>query len=361
VRIALIAPLVAPLREPQLGGAQVVVCDMARELTRRGHDVTVYASRGSAIEGVPIAPIDVDPGPLRSDLHHSAGARPASDAMVSAYRTVYAHVRQGAYDVVHSHGFDEPAITVASEMGLSVLHTLHLPPSDIVAIALTRARQRSPGVWCAAVSHAHAEAWRTVVDVDAVLPNGVPVDDIPFCPEAGGAAAIAGRFSSEKGIDDGIAAARLAGLSIDVFGTPYDDEYERGIRRRWHDDGAVRFHAPLPRTLLWGAFGAAAAVLFLSRWDEPFGMVAAEAQAAGTPVVASRRGGIPEVVRDGVTGYLVPSQDTAAAAAALARVGELSRSACRRHAVESLSLEHSAAAHEVLYGRITGHAGSPSI
>jgi glycosyltransferase involved in cell wall biosynthesis len=361
VRIALIAPLLAPLREPQLGGAQVLVCDMARELTRRGHDETVYASRGSAIEGVPIAPVDVDPVPLRSDLHRSAAARPASDAMVSAYRTVYAHVRQSAYDVVHSHGFDEPAITVASEMGVSVLHTVHLPPSDIVAAALTRAKQRSPGVWCAAVSHAHAEAWRTVVDVDAVLPNGVPVDDIPFCPEAGGAAVIAGRFSAEKGIDDGIAAARLAGWSIDVFGTPYDDEYERVVRRRWHDDGAVRFHAPLPRNQLWVAFGAAAAVLFLSRWDEPFGMVAAEAQAAGTPVVATRRGGIPEVVRDRVTGYLVPVHDTAAAATALSRIGELSRSACRRHAVESLSLEHSAAAHETLYARIAGRTGSPPI
>jgi glycosyltransferase involved in cell wall biosynthesis len=360
VRVALIAPLVAPLREPQLGGAQVVVCDTARELTRRGHDVTVYAGRGSAIDGVSIAPVDVDPVALRSDLHRSETARPASRAMVAAYRAVYAHVQEGAYDVVHSHGFDEPAITIASVMGVPVLHTLHLPPSDVIAAALTRARQGSHGVWCAAVSHAHAAAWRTVAEVDAVLPNGVPVDDIAFYPDAGSSAVIAGRFSAEKGIDDGIAAARLAGWSVDVFGTPYDDGYERGIRRRWHGDDAVRFHAPLARTLLWGALGAAAAVLYLSRWDEPFGMVAAEAQAAGTPVVASRRGGIPEVVRDGLTGYLVPSQDTGAAAAALDRVAALSRSECRRHAVESLSLEHSGAAHESLYAEIAGVGRQPA-
>jgi glycosyltransferase involved in cell wall biosynthesis len=361
VRIALIAPLVAPLREPQLGGAQVVVCDTARELTRRGHDVTVYASRGSALEGIRIAPLDIDPEPLGLDLHRSEMSRPASDAMVAAYRAIYAHVRRAGFDVVHNHGFDEPAITVAAEMGVPVLHTLHLPPSVVVATALTRARQRPPRLWCAAVSQAHAEAWRRVVEVDAVLPNGVPVNDVPFGPGGGGCAVIAARFSPEKGIDDGIAAARLAGWSIDVFGTPYDGEYERGVRRRWHGDDAVRFHAPLPRIPLWARFGAAAAVLCLSRWDEPFGMVAAEAQAVGTPVVASRRGGIAEVVRDGVTGYLVPSHDPAAAAAALARVRSLSRSACRRHAVESLSLERSGAAHETLYAEIAGHTPSPPI
>jgi UDP-glucose:tetrahydrobiopterin glucosyltransferase len=357
VRVALIAPLVTPICEPQLGGAQALVSDLARELDRRGHEVVVYASRGSAIEGVSIAPVDVDPAPLRSDLFRDGTVPPASAAMVAAYSAVYKHVRGSGFDVVHNHGFDGPAISVGAEMGVPVLHTLHLPPSDVIVAAVIDALQRSNNVWCAAVSQAQAASWRRVIALDAVLPNGVPVDDIPFNPQGGGSAVIAARFSAEKGIDDGIAAARLVGWSVDVFGTPYDGDYERTVRQRWQGDSAVRFHAPLDRTLLWEALGAARVALCLSRWDEPFGMVAAEAQAAGTPVVASRRGGLPEVVRDEVTGYLVPAEDVAAAAAALHRVVAVSRSDCRHHAEESLAIRTTAAAHESLYAEMVARFG----
>jgi UDP-glucose:tetrahydrobiopterin glucosyltransferase len=356
VRIALIAPLVTPIREPQLGGAQAVVADVARELSRRGHDVVVYASRGSSIDGVAIAPVDIDPIPLRSDLFRPEAVRPASAAMVAAYQAVYRHVSSSGFDVVHNHGFDAPAISVAVDMGVAVLHTLHLPPNSTVVAAVHDARRQSADVWCAAVSQAHAASWRQFVPVDAVLRNGVPVDEIPFCADGGGSAVIAARFSAEKGIDDGIAAARLAGWPVDVFATPYDDEYERALRRRWQGDAAVRCHAPVARPLLWAALGAAGAVLCLSRWDEPFGMVAAEAQAAGTPVVASRRGGLPEIVREEVSGYLVPAEDVAAAAAALRRVVALSRQECRRHAENLLDVHSTASAHESLYAEITASA-----
>jgi UDP-glucose:tetrahydrobiopterin glucosyltransferase len=357
VRVALIAPLVAPIREPQLGGAQSVVADLARELSRRGHEVVVYASRGSAVEGVPVAPLDLDPAPLQPALFRAGAEVPPPSAMVGAYERVYRHVLESRFDVVHNHGFDAPAISVAVAMDLPVLHTLHLPPGGAVAAALSEARQRTAKVWCAAVSQAQAASWRRVAAIDAVLPNGVPVDDIPFRAEADGAALIAARFSAEKGIDDGIAAARLAGWPVDVYATPYDDDYARAVGERWQDDGAVRFHAPLARSLLWNALGAARAVLCLSRWDEPFGLVAAEAQAAGTPVVASRRGGLPEVIRDQVTGHLVPAGDVAAAAAALDRVAVLSRLQCRGHAERFLNIRTTVSAHEALYAEMVARRG----
>jgi UDP-glucose:tetrahydrobiopterin glucosyltransferase len=352
VRVALIAPLVTPICDPQLGGAQAVVSDLAVELCRRGHEVVVYASRGSDIAGVPIAPVDIDPASLASDLFRGDGARPASAAMVAAYAAVYGHVLEAGFDIVHNHGFDSPAVAVAAEMGLPVLHTLHLPPGRAMVTAIRDARARPADVWCAAVSQSQAASWRALIEIDAVLPNGVPVDDITFCPDVGSGAVIAARFSPEKGVDDGIAAARLAGLPVDVFGTPYDSGYERAVRRRWQGDAAVRFNAPLARTLLWKVLGAARASLCLSQWEEPFGMSAAESQAAGTPVVAANRGGLPEVVRDGVTGFLVPAGDPAAAAAALDRAATVSRAECRRHAVESLSVHSAAGAHERLYGEI---------
>jgi len=360
VRVALIAPLVSPIRDAQLGGAQAVVADIARELARRGHEIVVYAARGSAIEGIAIASLDIDPTPLRGDLVRDEGEQTPSAPMTAAYAAVYRHVLAARFDVVHSHGFDVPAISVAAAMGLPVLHTLHMPASRSVAAAITDVRRGPTGAWTAAVSHAQAATWRMLIAIDAVLSNGVPVEDIPFEPVGGSAAVIAARFSPEKGIDDGIAAARLADLAVDVYGTPYDAGHERAVTERWRDDPEVRFLAPAAREDLWAAMGAARAVVCLSRWEEPFGMVAAEAAASGTPVVASRRGALAEVVLDGVTGYVVTAGDIIAAAAALRRVNELSRGDCRRHAVDSLNLGDTVTAHEALYAQIASAGRSPS-
>jgi UDP-glucose:tetrahydrobiopterin glucosyltransferase len=353
VRIALIAPLITPIGELHLGGAQAVLADLARALTRRGHDVLVYAARGSAVDGVRMAPVDVDSSLLQADLFRHGLEPSPSAAMLAAYRAVYARVREQRFDVVHNHGFDAPAILIAAEMEVAALHTLHLPPSTGIADAIATARRGTTAVWCAAVSQAHAAGWSELISLDAVLRNGVPADEIAFRAQPTHSAVIAARWSAEKGVDEGIAASRLVGWPVDVYGTPYDPAYERAVRERWGSDPEVGFHPPLRRVDLWEALGTAAATLCLSSWDEPFGMVAAEAQAAGTPVIASRLGGLAEVVEDGVTGYLVPPADVAAAASALERVPALSRDACRLHAQTSLRLDRSVDAHEALYAQLS--------
>jgi glycosyltransferase involved in cell wall biosynthesis len=98
--------------------------------------------------------------------------------------------------------------------------------------------------------------------------------------------------------------------------------------------------------------GSAAVVLCPAKWDEPFGMVAAEAQACGTPVVAFRRGALDEVIVEGVTGFLVAPDDLPAAAAAVRDTAALSREACREHAEAHLDIERSLDAHERLYEQL---------
>ena len=119
---------------------------------------------------------------------------------------------------------------------------------------------------------------------------------------------------------------------------------------------ASQFMTGVPRTELWEVMAGAAVVLCPARWDEPFGMVAAEAQACGTPVVAFRRGALGEVIVDGVTGFLVAPDDIDAAAEAVTRTAELSRSECRKHAEHQLDLELSLDAHEQLYRRVASAA-----
>ena len=148
--------------------------------------------------------------------------------------------------------------------------------------------------------------------------------------------------------------ARLARVGIDVFGDSYDARYAREQIDPRRADPGVAVHAALPQTTLWEAMARAAVVLCPARWEEPFGMVAAEAQACGTPVVAFRRGALPEVILDGTTGFLVEPDDHQAAAEAVSRAPALSRAACREHAEADLDIERSLDAHERLYARVAG-------
>jgi glycosyltransferase involved in cell wall biosynthesis len=204
------------------------------------------------------------------------------------------------------------------------------------------------------VSRSQAGAWRRVVAVDAILPPLVPTRAIPWSPSAGEGAVFAGRLSPEKGASEAIEIAREAGVAIDVYGDSYDAGYTRERIDPRRSDPGVAVHPGVPRTALWEAMARAAVVLCPARWEEPFGMVAAEAQACGTPVVAFHCGALGEVILDGVTGFLVAPDDIGAAAEAVTRTAELSRSRCRDHAEGDLDLELSLDAHEQLYARAAG-------
>jgi len=356
------APLVTAIREPHRGGSQAFVSDLARGLTGRGHEVHVYAASGSQIPGVEVIDTGIDPAALAATLYRAfapAGGTPrqtaaAAAAAESAFGTAYAAIRLTRYDVIHNHAFDAPAVRLATALPSPVVHTVHLPPDESVSAALVQAAQGSRPPAIAAVSAFQASAWRRLVRVDAVLPPYPQTAVIGWSATAGHGALFAGRLSPEKGAALAIDIAAAAGVPIDVYGDVYDRRYSReqiDRRRGWP---GVTVHEAVPRTSLWEAMARAAVVIYPARWDEPFGMAAAEAQACGTPVVAFRRGGLSEVIMDGVTGFLVPADDVQAAAEAVAPAAAVSRSACREHAENKLDLELSLDAHERLYQRVAG-------
>ena len=361
------APLVTPIREPQRGGSQAFVSDLARGLAGRGHDVHVYAASGSEIPGAEVIDTGVDARSLAGTLYRasgpSAGGRPsagdpgeaaAAAAAEAAFTAAYLAVRASRYDVIHNHAFDAPAVRLAAALPAPVVHTLHLPPDRAVSAALRQAARHGRRPAVAAVSAFQASAWRRVVPVDAILPPYPPTGVIAWSGTAGHGALYAGRLSPEKGAAEAIDIARAAGVPIDVYGDVYDSGYSReqiDPRRSWP---GVTVHPGVPRATLWEAMAGAAVVLYPARWDEPFGLAAAEAQACGTPVVAFRRGGLSEVIMDGVTGFLVRPDDVGAAAGAVSKAAGISRPACRKHAEGQLDLELSLDAHERLYRQVAG-------
>jgi glycosyltransferase involved in cell wall biosynthesis len=361
MRIAIMAPLVTAIREPQRGGSQVFVADLARGLTGRGHEVHVYAASGSEIPGVEVIDTGIDPESLAGTFYRAFGpvaaSGPAADADAAAeaaFTTAYMAMQVIRYDVVHNHAFDAPAVRLATALQAPVVHTLHLPPDQAVSDALRHVARRSRPPAVAVVSDFQAGAWGHVVSVDAVLPPYPPTGVIPWSATPGRGALFAGRLSPEKGAAEAIDIARAAGLPIDVYGDVYDAGYSRDQVDPRRDWPGVAVHPGVPRVSLWEVMTRAAVVLYPARWDEPFGLAAAEAQACGTPVVAFRRGGLGEVIVDGVTGFLVPPDDMQAAGEAVAKVAEISRTACRDHAERQLDLDLSLDAHERLYRRVTG-------
>ena len=193
MKVAFIAPLVTVINEPQRGGSQAFVSDLASGLTRRGHDVQVYAASGSDIPGAEVIDTGIDPQALAATLYRATGpAAPDPGPAQEAFASVYARVRETRYDVVHNHAFDAPAITLATGLGAPVVHTLHLPPDQVVAAALRQAGRDGGAPAVATVSASQARAWRQVVHVDAILPPLVPTASIAWSGSAGAGAVFAG-------------------------------------------------------------------------------------------------------------------------------------------------------------------------
>ncbi len=352
MRIALVASLTSPIRRAEANGPHAVILDLARALAARDHQVTVYAPAGSVADGVRIHEVPVAAMAAGAAIRFDRGAdaydrgAPADGirALERGYERLFADVRRDAPDVVSQHAFDAAAITLA--VGVPVLHTLHLPPLAADVVAAARAA-RAP---IATVSQAARELWLSAgVRELAVLPNGVPARQ-PVRGSVAPVALVAGRISPEKGTDVAIRVARRAGLAVRVVGDVYDAPYHADRVAPLLRPG--EWLGPLPRAELATLMARSTVLVIPVRWDEAFGLVAAEAQMAGCPVVAYRRGALPEVVEHGVGGWLVEPDDEQALVDGIARASALDRTVIRARARDRLGVNRMVAAYEAALAAI---------
>jgi UDP-glucose:tetrahydrobiopterin glucosyltransferase len=332
VRVAVVASLVTPLLPVQAGGAQAFLTDLARGLAGRGHSVLLYCAAGSEVPRVELVEIPVEAAVARAMVMPGGAPRGPVPELRQAFEQLFAEIRRRGADAVSQHAFDAEAIELAE--GLPVLHTLHLPP---LVPSVVAAAQATTGR-LATVSNSCRGEWAKVGVEAIVLPNGVP----DWQPEPGTVrpvALIAGRISPEKGIEDGVAAARLAGLEPLVVGGDYDPAYRARL-------AGVEIRPPLDRRGIWRLMAECAVTLMPVKWEEPFGLVAAEAQVAGCPVAAYARGALPEVIGEGAGGFLARPDDVEDLAGAIRRCLELDRASVRSQARERLLLDRSLDAYE---------------
>jgi UDP-glucose:tetrahydrobiopterin glucosyltransferase len=334
MKIAVVASPVTPLLPAQLGGSQALLCDIAAGLARRGHDVAVFCAEGSQVPGVKVLTFASPPDASAALVMPLGPPSPPAPGVSAAIRAMFEVIREHRPDVVTQHAFDAAAFEAAD--GLPTLHTLHLPP---IVPAVVEAASRVPADRLAAVSASCRAGWLAAgVEVGRVLPNGVEdleVDDSRTDPKA----LVAGRLSPEKGVEHALAAARLARLPVRVAGALYDPRYAPDL-------GDAEVIGRLTRGDLRRLMARSAVTICAVRWDEPFGLVAAEAQMAGCPVAAYRRGAMPEVVEEGVSGYLAAPDDVAALAVAIESCLRLDRRDVRASARRRLDLSRTIDAYE---------------
>jgi glycosyltransferase involved in cell wall biosynthesis len=347
VHICLIASSRYPVREPFAGGLEALTHQLARQLVERGHEVTLFAAPGSDPD-LPVHTVSA-----AAFLPSEAARRDAnapSDVWMAEHHAYLGLMldlaRSTAYDVVHNNSLHHLPIAMAPMLEVPVVTTLHTPPIPWLESAIATAPQASTFT---AVSRATAAAWEHVVESVPVR-NGVDTD--LWTPGPGGGPAVwSGRLVPEKAPHEAVDAARRAGLPIVLAGPAPDERYfDTEIGPRLGPDAVHVGH--LDHRALGRLLGRAAVAVVTPAWDEPYGLVAAEAMACGTPVAAYARGALPELVTDEV-GALAGSAEELVDA--IDRARRCDRDAVRRHAVAHHSADRMIAEYEAVYARAAGH------
>jgi glycosyltransferase involved in cell wall biosynthesis len=329
----------APVGPDAVGGAEQVLAAIDRALVRAGHRSIVVAQEGSRVAGT-LVPVPT----VRGRLDEAAKGRVRERHRAAVAQAMALH----RVDVVHMHGLD--FLCYMPPSGAPCLATLHLPPSWYPPGVFAPER---PDTWIHCVSPSqHAACPDSAVLLDPIE-NGVPVDALRARHARRRFALTLCRVCPEKGVHLALDAARRAGVPLLVAGDvfPYE-EHLRYFRDEVEPrlDGLRRYVGPLSFARKRRFLTAARCLVVPSLVPETSSLVAREAMACGTPVVALRRGGLPDAVDHGRTGFLVDDVD--GMAAALEAVGGIDPEACRRAARERFSLESMQSRYLALYHRL---------
>jgi glycosyltransferase involved in cell wall biosynthesis len=304
MKIAQISPLFERVPPVGYGGTERVVSYLTEELVRRGHDVTLFAS-GDSLTGAELVP-----GCARA-LRLDGKSQAHLPYHLTMLDEVFARVDE--FDLVHFH-IDCIHFPLTARHSVAALTTLHgrLDLDDIhecfqhfknLSFVSISDDQRAPMPW---------------LDWAGTVHHGLPLDLHTPVERPGDHLAFLGRMSPEKGAETAIEIARRAGMPIRLAGKVDDVDvsyFEQKIRPLF-SAGDLEYVGEIGGNAKDEFLGGARALLFPIDWPEPFGLVMIEAMACGTPVVAFRRGSVPEVIDDGVTGFVVDSVDDAVAALA---------------------------------------------
>jgi glycosyltransferase involved in cell wall biosynthesis len=338
MRIAQVAPLAEPVPPELYGGTERVVSLLTEELVRRGHEVTLFASGDSQTKAtlVPVTQEALRLGP--------------EDLDPNLYQTLELGLvfeRADEFDVIHSH-VDYFALPFTRLVETPVVTTLH-GRLDLPGLQMMYEKYSSAPV--VSISDSQREPIPGANWAGTVY-NGTDTASFTFREQGGESFVYVGRICPEKNVEGAIAIARRTGVPLRIAAKvdPVDAEYHESVIEPLIDGQHIEYLGELGGADKDELLGSARALLFPIDWPEPFGLAMAEAMACGTPVLALRRGSVPEVVEDGVTGFVRDSEEELAELAD--EVARLSRRACRERVDRLFSVAAMTDGYETVYSSL---------
>lgn len=310
MKIAMLSPIAWRTPPRHYGPWEQVVSWLTEGLVREGVEVTLYATADSQTGACLRA---VAPRPYAEDG--------SLDPKVWECLHIGALFEEAErYDLIHNH-FDFLPLTYAGLVRTPVVTTIHGFSSPKILPVYRKYNRR---VHYVSISDADRDPG---LDYCATVYHGIPVEQFPFSPGPGRYLLFFGRIHHDKGVAEAIDLARRAGLPLIIAGIIQDRDYFERYVAPYLDNDKIKYIGSVGPADKGALLGGAMALLHLINFDEPFGLSVVEAMACGTPVIACNRGSMPELIRDGETGFLV--KNPVEARACLPRLKELSRRRCR--------------------------------
>jgi glycosyltransferase involved in cell wall biosynthesis len=331
-RVAVLSPVAWRTPPRQYGAWETVASNIAEGLVARGWDVTLFASRDSV---------------TRAHLHAVVDRGYAEDPAVDPKVAEYLHISEtfehaADFDLIHSH-YDFMALTYTRLVKTPVLTTIHGFSSPKIMPVYEKYRD---GYFVSISDSDRAPGLNYL----ATVYNGIDLSLYPLQESGGDDLVFLGRIHPDKGVHLAIEVARLSGRRLIIAGIIQDQPYFRRQVEPHIDDQKVRYIGPVGVAEKNELFARACALIHLNTIPERFGLVLAEANAAGLPVVAMDLGSCREVIKDGETGFLV--NNVSEAIEALERLPEIDRTACRQRVQQCFSVKTMVEAYERVYSTI---------
>ena len=314
------------------GAWETVASNITEGLVARGWDVTLFATGDS-----------VTSGRLHAVVERGYEEDSSVDPKVAEYLHIseaFEHARE--FDLIHSH-YDFMALSYARLTATPVLTTIHGISSPKIMPVYHKYREG----YYVSISDSDRQPG---LDYLGTVYNGIDLSLYPFQERRGDELVFLGRVHPDKGVHLAIEVARITGVPLRIAGIIQDEAYFREKVEPYLDGHSIRYVGPLDVAGKNELFSCARALLHLNTIPERFGLVLAEANAAGVPVVAMDLGSCREVIEDGRTGFLVDDVDQAARA--VKRIGEIDRAACRERVRRNFSVRTMVEAYERVYARI---------